>query len=88
LLKIENLLITKEGKVTNICHNDVRLSCQKEELALLGKLFTLINSRVIKDEYEERLYLPFIDIVKDFKQGRMDLATTLSRIVTLRSHPP
>jgi hypothetical protein len=49
LLKIDSLLITKEGKVTNISHNDVKLSCQKEELALLGKLFTLINSRVIKD---------------------------------------
>lgn len=58
----------------------MKISCEKEELALLGKLFILINSRVIIDEYEEEIYLPFVEVAEQYMSGHYDLTEALRAI--------
>ena len=37
-------------------HDDVLVTCQKEEVSLLGKLFILVNERLSCQEYSEVVY--------------------------------
>lgn len=34
-----------------ISHDDVRVYCEKEEIALLAKLFRLVNDRMRKEQF-------------------------------------
>ena len=34
----------------------MKIYCQKEEIALFGKLFRLVNDRIRRQEYDENIY--------------------------------
>jgi hypothetical protein len=46
MLAVTGLLFEFMQKETRVSHNPTELFCGREELALLGKLFLLINDRM------------------------------------------
>lgn len=56
--------VSKNSTEISIKHDDVHVLCEKEEIALLGKLFSIINGRIRFENYQERVYQPFIGTIE------------------------
>ncbi len=57
MIMIPNIVFTFYDRETRMNHSPTELYCGREELALLGKLFRLINERMRFDELSTKFYL-------------------------------
>ena len=75
ILKVANLQIATivEGNITEITHEKIILNCYNEEIALFGKIFSLINTRIRFENYN-------LDIYKDLISNYYPGGTLLSYI--------
>lgn len=74
ILELNNLSIsTESSKNILIEHDDVVVTCQKEEVALLGKLFTVINDRLSCEEYSTMVYDKYFRVVSLYTSNKIGL---------------